>query len=78
MQIELTNEQLLLLRTIVEEYTDSTYSAILDYQKCAQAAEEEIIRQTYLGYAEQEEKRYHEARALRGYLAQYEVERPRK
>ena len=77
MQIELTNEQLLLLRTIVEEYTDTTYSAILDYQQYAQAAEEELIKQTYMSYAEQEEARYHEARELRGYLAQYEVERPK-
>lgn len=76
MQIELTNEQLFLLRSIVEEYTDTTYSAILDYQKYAQAAEEDLIRQTYLGYAQEEEERYNAVRELRGYLAQYEVEHP--
>lgn len=74
MNIELTNDQLLLFRSIVEEYTDIVYSSILDYHKSAQAADEEIIKAAYLNRAAEEEDRYNEVKALRDYMSKYQPE----
>ncbi|MGI5971465.1 MAG: hypothetical protein ACOX7P_07085 [Oscillospiraceae bacterium] len=71
MNIELTNEQLIVLRTVVEEYTDISYSTILDYQKSAAAADDETVKSVYLKYAREEEEKYNEVKALRDYLSDY-------
>ena len=72
MNIELSNEQLILFRSIIEEYTDIVYSSILDYHKSAQASEEEIIKAAYLNRAAEEEERYNEVKALRDYMSRYQ------
>lgn len=73
MTIELSDEQLIVLRAVVEEYTDITYSAILDYHKSAEKADDATVKQMYRDYAAAEEEKYNDTKALRDYLTRYEV-----
>ncbi len=72
MTIEFTDGQFELLKEIVRDYTDYTYETILDYNRCAMEAEEDIIRDNYKNLAEGEEEKYNAARKLRAYLDLFE------
>jgi len=72
MTITLTNEQYDMLKYIVEEFTDVTHDAILEYQKYAQSAADEVIKKNYLRYAEEEEEIYNDCKDMRTFLDTFE------
>ena len=73
MTITVTNEQYDMLKYIVEEFTDCAHDAILDYQKYAQAATDETIKENYMRYAQEEEDLYNDCKTMREYLDKFEA-----
>lgn len=71
MKIEFTQEQLALLRDVLTEYTESCYQEMFDYKRIALEAQEDVIRREYSAYAEEEEVRFNEVKALAEYIEKY-------
>ena len=71
MKIEFTEEQLALLTDVLAEYTEASYQEMFEYKRVALEAEEAIIKKEYSAYAEEEEKRFSEVKALGEYIEKY-------
>ena len=73
MKIEFTDEQLDLLKEIVDEYAEMCYQEMFEYKRIAVEAEEKFVRDEYNALAEQEEARFTQVKKLSEYIARYEA-----
>ena len=72
MKIDFTDEQLALLKEIVDEYAEMCYQEMFDYKRIAVEAEEKFVRDEYNALAEQEEERFNQVKSLSEYIVKYE------
>lgn len=73
MKIEFTDQQLELLKEILSEYAETSYSDMFEYKKVAVDAEDEYIRKEYNTLADAEEEHFKKAKALSDYVVRYEA-----
>ena len=73
MKIEFNDEQLTLLKEIVEEYAEMCYQEMFDYKHIAVEAEEKFVQDEYNALADQEEERFNQVKKLSEYIVKYEA-----
>ncbi len=73
MKIDFTDEQIALLKEIVDEYAEICYQEMFEYKHVAVDAEEKIVADEYNALAEQEEERFRQAKKLSEYIVKYEA-----
>ena len=73
MKIEFTDEQLELLKDVLNEYADICYHEMFEYKHVAVDAEEQFVRDEYNGLAEEEEERFTSVKKLVEYIQKYEA-----
>ncbi len=73
MKIEFTEEQLALLKEIVDEYAEMCYQEMFDYKRIAVDAEEKFVQDEYNALADQEEERFSRVKKLSEYIVKYEA-----
>ena len=73
MKIDFTDEQLSLLKEIVDEYAEMCYQEMFDYKRIAVDAEEKFVRDEYNALADQEEARFNQVKKLSEYIVKYEA-----
>ena len=72
MKIEFTDEQLSLLKEVLEEYAEMCYQEMFEYKRVAVDAEEKFVRDEYNALADEEEERFGQVKALSEYIVKYE------
>ena len=72
MKIEFTDEQLELLKSVLDEYAEICYHEMFEYKHMAVDAEEGVIRDQYNGLADEEEASFNEVKKLSDYIKKYE------
>ncbi len=72
MKIELSDEQLALLKEIVDEYAEICYEDMLEYKRIALEAEEQFVKDEYNALAESEEEHFGRVKNLLEYIRKYE------
>jgi hypothetical protein len=72
MKIEFTDEQLTLLKEVLDEYAESCYSDMFEYKRIAVDGDDKLIRDEYNALADQEEARFNEVKKLSEYIVKYE------
>ena len=73
MKIDFTDEQLTLLKEIVDEYAEMCYQEMFDYKRIAVEAEEKFVQDEYNALADQEEARFTQVKKLSEYIVKYEA-----
>lgn len=73
MKIDFTDEQIALLKEIVDEYAEICYQEMFEYKHIAVDAEEKFVADEYNALAEQEEERFRQAKKLSEYIVKYEA-----
>lgn len=73
MKIDFTDEQLTLLKEIVEEYAEMCYQEMFEYKRIAVDAEEKFVADEYNALADQEEERFNQVKKLSEYIVRYEA-----
>jgi len=73
MKIEFSDEQLDLLKELVEEYAEMCYQEMFDYKRIAVEAEEKFVQDEYNALADQEEERFNQVKKLSEYIVKYEA-----
>ena len=73
MKIDFTDEQLTLLKEIVDEYAEMCYQEMFDYKHIAVDAEEKFVADEYNALADQEEERFNQVKKLSEYIVRYEA-----
>ena len=73
MKIEFTDEQLVLLKDVLEEYSSMCYDEMFEYKHIAVDAEEKFVRDEYNALADAEEERFNRVKALSDYIVKYEA-----
>ena len=73
MKIEFSDEQLALLKEIVDEYAEMCYQEMFDYKRIAVDAEEKFVMDEYNALADQEEERFNQVKKLSEYIVKYEA-----
>lgn len=73
MKIDFSDEQLVLLKEIVDEYAEICYQEMFEYKHIAVDAEEKIVADEYNALAEQEEERFRQTKKLSEYIVKYEA-----
>ncbi|MBR2717519.1 MAG: hypothetical protein IKD79_07285 [Oscillospiraceae bacterium] len=73
MKIEFNDEQLTLLKEIVDEYAEMCYQEMFDYKHIAVEAEEKFVQDEYNALADQEEARFTQVKKLSEYIVKYEA-----
>ena len=73
MKIDFTDEQLTLLKEIVDEYAEMCYQEMFDYKRVAVDAEEKFVMDEYNALADQEEERFNQVKKLSEYIVKYEA-----
>ena len=72
MKIEFSDEQLALVKEVLEEYAEICYGEMFDYKRVAVDAEDKLIRDEYNALADTEEARFKKVKALSEYIVKYE------
>ena len=72
MKIEFNEEQLTLLKQVVDEYAEICYQDMIEYKKVAVDAEDEFIVREYNALADGEEEHFNRVRKLSEYIVKYE------
>ncbi len=72
MKIEFNDEQLTLLKEVLDEYAEISYQDMIEYKKIAVDAEEELIAREYNALAEAEEEHFNRVKKLGEYIVKYE------
>ena len=73
MEIKFNDEQLTLLKEIVDEYAEMCYQEMFDYKRIAVDAEEKFVQEEYNALADQEEERFTQVKKLSEYIVKYEA-----
>lgn len=73
MKIEFNDEQLTLLKEIVDEYAEMCYQEMFEYKRVAVDAEEKFVQDEYNALADQEEERFTQVKKLSEYIVKYEA-----
>ena len=73
MKIDFTDEQLTLLKEIVDEYAEMCYQEMFDYKHIAVEADEKFVQDEYNALADQEEERFNQVKKLSEYIVKYEA-----
>lgn len=72
MKIEFNDEQITLLKEIVDEYAEICYQEMFEYKHIAVDAEEKFVADEYNALADQEEERFKQVKKLSEYIVKYE------
>ncbi|MGM9614031.1 MAG: hypothetical protein ACI3W7_00700 [Oscillospiraceae bacterium] len=72
MKIDFNDEQITLLKEIVDEYAEICYQEMFEYKHIAVDAEEKFVADEYNALADQEEERFRQAKKLSEYIVKYE------
>lgn len=72
MKIDFNDEQITLLKEIVDEYAEICYQEMFEYKHIAVDAEEKFVADEYNALADQEEERFKQAKKLSEYIVKYE------
>lgn len=72
MKIEFNDEQLALLKEILDEYAEMCYQEMFDDKRIALEAEEKFVKDEYNALADAEEERFNRVKALSEYVVKYE------
>ena len=72
MKIEFNDDQLTLVKEILEEYAEMCYQEMFEYKRVAVDAEEKFVRDEYNALADEEEERFGQVKALSEYIVKYE------
>jgi len=72
MKIEFNDEQLALLKEVLDEYAEISYQDMIEYKKVAVDAEDELISREYNALAESEEEHFNRVKKLGEYIVKYE------
>lgn len=72
MKIELNDDQLALVKEILEEYAEMCYQEMFEYKRIALEAEEKFVKDEYNALAESEEERFGRVKSLSEYIVKYE------
>lgn len=72
MKIEFNDEQLSLLKEILEEYAEMCYQEMFEYKRIAVDAEEKFVMDEYNALADAEEERFNRTKSLSEYIVKYE------
>lgn len=73
MKIEFNDDQLSLLKEIVNEYAEMCYQEMFDYKRIAVEAEEQFVKDEYNALADSEEERFGRVKKLSEYIERYEA-----
>lgn len=73
MDIRFNDEQLALLKEVLDEYAEMSYQEMFDFKRVALDAEEKFIADQYNALAEAEEERFRKVKALSEYVVKYEA-----
>ena len=73
MKIEFNDDQLGLLKEVLEEYAEICYQEMFDYKHVALEADEKFVKDEYNAMAEEEEQRFGRVKALSEYIVKYEA-----
>ncbi len=72
MKIDFNDDQLALLKEILNEYAEMCYQEMFDYKRIAVEAEEKFVMDEYNALAEQEEEHFKRVKSLAEYIVKYE------
>ena len=72
MKIEFSDDQLALVKEILEEYAEMCYREMFEYKRIAVDAEEKFVKDEYNALADAEEERFSRTKALSEYIGKYE------
>ena len=72
MKIDFTDEQLALVKEILEEYAEMCYQEMFDYKRIAVDADDSFIREQYDQMANAEEDHFNRVKSLSEYIVKYE------
>ncbi len=72
MKIEFTDDQLALVKEVLDEYAEMCYQEMFDYKRIAVDADEPFVKDEYNAMAEAEEERFTKVKALGEYIVKYE------
>lgn len=72
MLIDLSDNQLTLLKEVVGEYLEGCYHGMFEYQRMAMDAEDDYIKKEYSALAQTEEARFNDVKSLSEYIEKYE------
>ena len=72
MKIEFNDDQLTLVKEILEEYAEMCYREMFEYKRIAVDAEEKFVRDEYNALADAEEERFNRTKSLSEYIVKYE------
>ncbi len=73
MKIDFTDEQLELLKDVLEEYAEACYQDMLAYKKVAVDGQEEFLVREYNALADAEEEHFNRVKGLHEYVVKYEA-----
>lgn len=73
MEIKFNDEQLTLLKEVLDEYAEMSYQEMFDYKRIAVDAQEKFIADQYNALADAEEDRFKKVKALSEYVVKYEA-----
>lgn len=72
MKIEFNDDQLALVKEILEEYAEMCYQEMFEYKRVAVDAEEKFVKDEYNALADAEEERFNRTKSLSEYIVKYE------
>ena len=72
MKIEFNDDQLTLVKEILDEYAEMCYQEMFEYKRIAVDAEEKFVKDEYNALADAEEERFNRTKALAEYIVKYE------
>ena len=72
MKIEFNDDQLALVKEILEEYAEMCYQEMFEYKRIAVDAEEKFVKDEYNALADAEEERFNRTKSLSEYIVKYE------
>ncbi len=72
MKIEFSDEQLSLLKEVLEEYAEMCYQEMFEDKRVALEAEEKFVKDEYNALADAEEERFGKVKSLSEYIVKYE------
>ena len=72
MEIKFNDEQLTLLKEVLNEYAEMSYQEMFEYKRIAVDAEEKFVADQYNALADAEEERFKQVKSLSEYVVKYE------
>jgi len=72
MEIKFNDEQLTLLKEVLNEYAEMSYQEMFEYKRIAVDAEEKFVADQYNALADAEELRFKQVKSLSEYVVKYE------